>query len=208
MKNAAAKRQKAVADFQEQLSLTMVERRITKMRIGMGYDVHRLIEGRKLVMGGVEIPYEKGLLGHSDADVLLHAIMDALLGAAALGDIGKHFPDTDPAYKGVSSVKLLEHVGALLEQNLFLIENIDATIIAQAPKMRPHIDAMRENIAQALGITVEQVNVKATTEEGLGFTGTGEGISAQAICLLTSPVSLGSEDVTARGCGGCGGCGL
>lgn len=208
MKNAAAKRQKAVADFQEQLSLTMVERRITKMRIGMGYDVHRLIEGRKLVMGGVEIPYEKGLLGHSDADVLLHAIMDALLGAAALGDIGKHFPDTDPAYKGVSSVKLLEHVGALLEENLFLIENIDATIIAQAPKMRPHIDAMRENIAQALGITVEQVNVKATTEEGLGFTGTGEGISAQAICLLTSPVSLGSEDVIARGCGGCGGCGL
>lgn len=178
------------------------------MRIGMGYDVHRLIEGRKLVMGGVEIPYEKGLLGHSDADVLLHAIMDALLGAAALGDIGKHFPDTDPAYKGISSVKLLEHVGALLEENLFLIENIDATIIAQAPKMRPHIDAMRENIAQALGITVEQVNVKATTEEGLGFTGTGEGISAQAICLLTSPVSLGSEDVTARGCGGCGGCGL
>lgn len=208
MKNAAAKRQKAVADFQEQLSLTMVERRITKMRIGMGYDVHRLIEGRKLVMGGVEIPYEKGLLGHSDADVLLHAIMDALLGAAALGDIGKHFPDTDPAYKGVSSVKLLEHVGALLEENLFLIENIDATIIAQAPKMCPHIGAMRENIAQALGITVEQVNVKATTEEGLGFTGTGEGISAQAICLLTSPVSLGSEDVTARGCGGCGGCGL
>lgn len=208
MKNAAAKRQKAVADFQEQLSLTMVERRITKMRIGMGYDVHRLIEGRKLVMGGVEIPYEKGLLGHSDADVLLHAIMDALLGAAALGDIGKHFPDTDPAYKGISSVKLLEHVGALLEENLFLIENIDATIIAQAPKMRPHIDAMRENIAQALGITVEQVSVKATTEEGLGFTGTGEGISAQAICLLTSPVSLGSEDVTARGCGGCGGCGL
>lgn len=178
------------------------------MRIGMGYDVHRLTEGRKLVMGGVEIPYEKGLLGHSDADVLLHAIMDALLGAAALGDIGKHFPDTDPAYKGVSSVKLLEHVGALLEENLFLIENIDATIIAQAPKMRPHIDAMRENIAQALGITVEQVNVKATTEEGLGFTGTGEGISAQAICLLTSPMSLGSEDVTDRGCGGCGGCGL
>ena len=166
------------------------------MRIGMGYDVHKLTQGRKLIMGGVEIPYEKGLLGHSDADVLLHAIMDALLGAAALGDIGKHFPDTDPAYKGISSVKLLEHVGALLEENLFLIENIDATIIAQAPKMRPHIDAMRENIAQALGITAEQVNVKATTEEGLGFTGTGEGISAQAVCLLTSPVSLGSEDVT------------
>ncbi len=155
------------------------------MRIGMGYDVHKLTQGRKLIMGGVEIPYEKGLLGHSDADVLLHAIMDALLGAAALGDIGKHFPDTDPAYKGISSVKLLEHVGALLEENLFLIENIDATIIAQAPKMRPHIDAMRKNIAQALGITVEQVNVKATTEEGLGFTGTGEGISAQA--LLSQP---------------------
>ena len=176
------------------------------MRIGMGYDVHKLTQGRKLIMGGVEIPYEKGLLGHSDADVLLHAIMDALLGAAALGDIGKHFPDTDPAYKGISSVKLLEHVGALLEESLFLIENIDATIIAQAPKMRPHIDAMRKNIAQALGITVEQVNVKATTEEGLGFTGTGEGISAQAVCLLTSPVNLGSEDVTTRGCSGCEGC--
>ncbi len=176
------------------------------MRIGMGYDVHRLVEDRKLIMGGVEIPYEKGLLGHSDADVLLHAIMDALLGAAALGDIGKHFPDTDPAYKGISSIKLLEHVGTLLEENLFLIENIDATIIAQAPKMRPHIDQMRANIAQALGITVEQVNVKATTEEGLGFTGTGEGISSQAICLLTSPMNLSSEDVMARGCDGCGGC--
>ena len=115
------------------------------MRIGMGYDVHKLVEGRKLIMGGVEIPYEKGLLGHSDADVLLHAIMDALLGAAALGDIGKHFPDTDPAYKGISSIKLLEHVGKLLEENFFLIENIDATIIAQAPKMRPHIDAMRSS---------------------------------------------------------------
>lgn len=176
------------------------------MRIGMGYDVHRLVEDRKLIMGGVEIPYEKGLLGHSDADVLLHAIMDALLGAAALGDIGKHFPDTDPAYKGISSIKLLEHVGTLLEENLFLIENIDATIIAQAPKMRTHIDQMRANIAQALGITVEQVNVKATTEEGLGFTGTGEGISSQAICLLTSPMNLSSEDVMARGCDGCGGC--
>lgn len=176
------------------------------MRIGMGYDVHRLVEDRKLIMGGIEIPYERGLLGHSDADVLLHAIMDALLGAAALGDIGKHFPDTDPAYKGISSVKLLEHVGALLEENLFLIENIDATIIAQAPKMRPYIDDMRKNIANALGIAVEQVNVKATTEEGLGFTGAGEGISAQAICLLTSPINLGSEDVTARGCGECSGC--
>ena len=176
------------------------------MRIGMGYDVHKLVEGRKLIMGGVEIPYEKGLLGHSDADVLLHAIMDALLGAAALGDIGKHFPDTDPAYKGISSIKLLEHVGALLEENLFLIENIDATIIAQAPKMRPHIDSMRKNIADALGISIDQVNVKATTEEGLGFTGSGEGISSQAICMLTSPVNLGSEDVTARGCESCGGC--
>ena len=181
------------------------------MRIGMGYDVHRLVEGRKLIMGGVEIPYEKGLLGHSDADVLLHAIMDALLGAAALGDIGKHFPDTDPAYKGISSIKLLKHVGELLEENLFLIENIDATIIAQAPKMRPYIDAMRQNIADTLGIELSQVNVKATTEEGLGFTGSGEGISSQAICLLTSPVNLSSEDVTARGCEGtmargCEGC--
>lgn len=176
------------------------------MRIGMGYDVHRLVEDRKLIIGGVEIPYEKGLLGHSDADVLLHAVMDALLGAAALGDIGKHFPDTDPKYKGISSMKLMEHVRDLLEENFFLIENIDATIIAQAPKMRPHIDAMRKNIADALGIDIEQVNVKATTEEGLGFTGSGEGISSQAICMLTSPVNLSSEDVMARGCAGCGGC--
>lgn len=183
------------------------------MRIGMGYDVHRLVEGRKLIMGGVDIPYEKGLLGHSDADVLLHAIMDALLGAAALGDIGKHFPDTDPAYKGISSIKLLEHVEKLLEENLFLIENIDATIIAQAPKMRPHIDTMRENIAMALGIDVSQVSVKATTEEGLGFTGTGEGISAQAICMLTTPVSmmdvpveLSDEEESGRACEGCKGC--
>ncbi|MCM1267972.1 MAG: 2-C-methyl-D-erythritol 2,4-cyclodiphosphate synthase [Bacteroidales bacterium] len=154
------------------------------MRIGTGYDVHCLADGRKCIIGGVEIPYEKGLLGHSDADVLLHAVMDALLGAAALGDIGKHFPDTDPAYKGISSLKLLEHVGALLTENLFLVENIDATIIAQAPKMRPYIDRMRENIAGTLGIEVSQVNVKATTEEGLGFTGSGEGIAAQAVCLL------------------------
>lgn len=176
------------------------------MRIGMGYDVHKLVEGRKLILGGVEIPHEKGLLGHSDADVLLHAIMDALLGAAALGDIGKHFPDTDPAYKGISSMKLLEHVGALLEENLFLIENIDATVIAQAPKLRPYIDTMRENIAQALHIDVSQINVKATTEEGLGFTGSREGISSQAICLLTTPMGLQSEDVMQRGCEGCGGC--
>lgn len=177
------------------------------MRIGMGYDVHKLAEDRELIMGGVKIPYEKGLLGHSDADVLLHAIMDALLGAAALGDIGKHFPDTDPAYKGISSLKLLVYVGKLLEENCFLIENIDATIIAQAPKMRPHIDKMRENIAQALEIDISQVNVKATTEEGLGFTGSGEGISSQAICLLTSPVNYYTEDVSEeRRCGGCSGC--
>lgn len=176
------------------------------MRIGMGYDVHRLVEGRDLIMGGVKIPYEKGLLGHSDADVLLHAISDALLGAAALGDIGKHFPDTDPAYKGISSLLLLQKVGDLLEEKGYLIENIDATIIAQAPKMRPHIDAMRENIAGALGISPEQVNVKATTEEGLGFTGNGEGISSQAICLLTSPFNLVAEDVSGAGCGSCAGC--
>lgn len=176
------------------------------MRIGMGYDVHRLTENRKCIIGGVEIPYEKGLLGHSDADVLLHAVMDALLGAAALGDIGKHFPDTDPAYKGISSLKLLEHVAGLLAENLFLVENVDATIIAQAPKMRPYIDQMRENIAKALGIEASQVNVKATTEEGLGFTGSGEGISAQAVCLLTSPRELYSEDVTEKKCTGCEGC--
>lgn len=155
------------------------------MRIGMGYDVHILTENRKLIIGGVEIPYEKGLLGHSDADVLLHAVMDALLGAAALGDIGKHFPDTDPAYKGISSIKLLVHVGSLLQEHAFQIGNIDAVIIAQNPKMRPYIDTMRQNIADALGISIADVNVKATTEEGLGFTGTGEGIAAHAVCLLT-----------------------
>lgn len=175
------------------------------MRVGMGYDVHRLVENRDLIIGGVTIPYEKGLLGHSDADVLLHAISDALLGAAALGDIGKHFPDSDPAYKGISSIILLEKVGALLEEKGFFIENIDATIIAQAPKMRPYIDAMRENIAKALGIEVSQVNVKATTEEGLGFTGTGEGISSQAICMLTSPFDLAAQQISG-GCEGCSGC--
>lgn len=177
------------------------------MRIGMGYDVHKLAEDRDLIIGGIKIPYEKGLLGYSDADVLLHAIMDALLGAAALGDIGKLFPDTDPAYKGASSMKLLEQVGKKLEENCFLIENIDATIIAQAPKMRPYIDSMRENIAQALDIDISQVNVKATTEEGLGFTGAGEGISSQAICLLTSPMNYYTQDVTSQDkCAGCGGC--
>ena len=173
------------------------------MRIGMGYDVHKLVEGRKLILGGVSIPYEKGLLGHSDADVLLHAIMDALLGAAALGDIGKHFPDTDPAYKGISSIRLLEHVGKLIDDKLYVIGNIDATIIAQRPKMAPHIEQMRENVAKAL-----QVNIKATPEEALGFTGTGEGISSQAIACLETianySYAVGSDEE--RGCVGCGGC--
>ena len=178
-----------------------------RLRIGMGYDVHRLVQGRDLIIGGVNIPHEKGLLGHSDADVLLHAIMDALLGASSLGDIGKHFPDTDDSYKGISSVKLLEHVGKLLEEHCFFIENIDATIVAQKPKMRPHIDLMRKNIADTLGIDISQVNVKATTEEGLGFTGTEEGISAQAICLLTSPIQYYEKEVSSQGgCGGCTGC--
>ena len=177
------------------------------MRIGMGYDVHKLVEGRDLIIGGVTIPYEKGLLGHSDADVLLHAISDALLGAAALGDIGKHFPDTDPQYKGISSIVLLEKVGELLSDSCDLIENIDATIIAQAPKMRPYIDTMRENIAKALKIDVSQVNVKATTEEGLGFTGEGLGISANAVCMLNSPMGLYDADVTSfRSCADCPGC--
>lgn len=154
------------------------------MRIGMGYDVHKLVEERDLILGGVKIPYELGLLGHSDADVLLHAIMDSLLGAAALGDIGKHFPDTDSKYKGISSIELLKHVGNLLTEHNYKIGNIDATIIAQRPKMAPHIPTMRENIASALNISVDQINVKATTEEGLGFTGEGLGISSQSICLL------------------------
>ena len=177
------------------------------MRIGMGYDVHKLVEGRELILGGVKIPYEKGLLGHSDADVLLHAIMDALLGAAALGDIGKHFPDTDPAYKGASSIRLLEHVGELIEKELYVIGNIDATIIAQSPKMAPHIEAMRKNAAEALHIDVSQINIKATTEEGLGFTGSGEGISAQAIAALDtiSNYSYTVED-TDRACDSCPGC--
>ena len=181
------------------------------IRIGSGYDVHQLTEGRKLVLGGVEIPFERGLLGHSDADVLLHALMDALLGAAALGDIGKHFPDTDPKYKGISSIKLLEHVGNLLSENNFFIGNIDATIIAQAPKFRPYIDMMNENIARALNIDIDQVNVKATTEEGLGFTGSGEGISSQAICILKQPADLiegmnylmNNDEVNCQSCSGC-----
>ncbi|HIQ75472.1 MAG TPA: 2-C-methyl-D-erythritol 2,4-cyclodiphosphate synthase [Candidatus Cottocaccamicrobium excrementipullorum] len=195
------------------------------MRIGQGYDVHRLTEGRKLILGGVEIPYEKGLDGHSDADVLVHAVMDALLGAAALGDIGQHFPDTDPAYKGISSIALLEKVGELLDASHYVIENIDATIIAQRPKLAPYRKQMAENIARALKIKPSQVSVKATTEEGLGFTGSGAGISSQAITLLTEvanycyddaedeagAVYAGPDEIeepaaAGKGCGGCGGC--
>lgn len=179
------------------------------MRVGMGYDVHRLVEGRKLILGGVEIPYEKGLLGHSDADVLLHAVMDALLGAAALGDIGKHFPDTDEKYRGISSMKLLEHVAGLLEEKHFVIENIDATVIAQRPKLLPYMDQMKRNIAQTLGLSEDRVNIKATTEEGLGFTGSGEGISAQAVSLLESLLDVIADDRMRgadRSCEGCGGC--
>jgi len=156
------------------------------MRIGHGYDVHRLVEGRKLIMGGVEIPWNKGLLGHSDADVLLHAISDAILGAIGEGDIGRHFPDTDQAYKGADSLKLLAHVGKLASERGYLIGNLDATIIAQQPKMAPHISTMRGNIAAALNSTIEQINVKATTEEGLGFSGRGEGISAHAVVLMVA----------------------
>lgn len=154
------------------------------MRVGMGYDVHRLVEGRKLILGGVEIPYEKGLLGHSDADVLLHAIMDAMLGAAALGDIGQHFPDTDPAYKGADSMALLRACREKIAEKGYQVHNVDALICAQAPKMAPHISAMREHIAQALKTSVDNVNVKATTTERLGFVGDGSGMSAYAVCLL------------------------
>lgn len=157
---------------------------MTNLRIGHGYDVHRLVEGRKLVLGGVDIPWEKGLLGHSDADVLIHAVMDALTGAARLGDIGKLFPDTDPAYAGISSLKLLAEVGRLLGENGFSVVNVDATLLAQAPKVGPYKRQMAENMAAALGIAPEQVNVKATTEEGLGFTGDGSGMAAHAVALL------------------------
>lgn len=180
------------------------------MRIGQGYDVHRLVEGRDLILGGVRIPYEKGLLGHSDADVLVHAVMDALLGAAALGDIGQHFPDTDPEYKGISSIELLKRVGALLEEHGFMIENIDATIIAQRPKLLPYRPQMTENIAAALGLSASRVSVKATTEEGLGFTGSGEGIASQAITLLSQMSDYMADDRMEEGnsrCGGCFGCG-
>ena len=154
------------------------------MRIGHGYDVHRLVEGRKLIIGGVDIPHTNGLLGHSDADVLLHAVMDALLGAAAMGDIGKHFPDKDPKYAGADSMMLTRHVAKLLLDAGYSIVNIDATVIAQAPKLAPHIPKMRQNIADALGIDVGCVSVKATTEEHLGFTGDGSGIAAHAVCLI------------------------
>jgi len=156
------------------------------MRVGLGYDVHRLVTNRKLILGGVEIPYEKGLLGHSDADVLLHAIMDSLLGACALGDIGKHFPDTDDTFKGASSIALLKETGKLVFKAGYMINNIDATIIAQCPKMSPHIEYMRENIAQTLNIDINQINIKATTEEGLGFTGEMLGISSQSIASVES----------------------
>ena len=156
------------------------------MRIGHGYDVHRLVEGRKLILGGVEIPFEKGLLGHSDADVLTHAVMDALLGAAALGDIGKHFPDSDPAYAGADSLALATHVATLLRAEGYRIENVDTTVLAQAPRLAPHIPLMREKLAAALGIALSAINIKATTEEGLGFTGEGLGIAAHAVCLLES----------------------
>ena len=181
------------------------------MRIGMGYDVHKLVEGRKLIIGGVDIPYEKGLLGHSDADVLVHAIMDSLLGAAALGDIGKHFPDTAEEFKDADSMKLLGEVGKLIDKENMIIVNIDATIIAQKPKMAPHIQTMRDNIAQKLGIDIGQVNIKATTEEGMGFTGEGKGISPQSICLLETVdnfdyrSNFAVEDSEAK-CTGCKGC--
>lgn len=154
------------------------------MRIGLGYDVHKLVENRDLILGGVIIPHEKGLLGHSDADVLLHAIMDAILGALALGDIGKHFPDTDEKYKGISSIKLLKEVNNLIKTKGYKVSNLDSIIIAQKPKMAPYIAEMRKNIAEALDISIDDVSVKATTEEGLGFTGTCEGISSQSVCML------------------------
>ena len=179
------------------------------MRIGTGYDVHRLTEDRELIIGGVKIPYEKGLLGHSDADVLLHAVMDALLGAAALGDIGRHFPDKEKKYQGISSMELLSQVRTLLEDRLYWIENIDATIIAQKPKLASYLPDMVSNIAEVLGIEKSQVNVKATTEEGLGFTGEGLGIAANCVCLLESMTAY-QRDVTPglkeQNCSGCSGC--
>lgn len=177
------------------------------MRVGMGYDVHKLIGDRKLILGGVEVPSEWGLLGHSDADVVVHAIMDALLGAAALRDIGCHFPDTDDQYKGIASILLLEKVRDLLEEHLYIIDNIDATIVAQRPKLFPYIDAMIKNVAGALHIQENQVNIKATTEEGLGFTGHMEGIAAHAICALTPMMEMAPDDrIAGSACQGCQGC--
>lgn len=177
------------------------------MRIGTGYDVHKLVEGRPLILGGVTIPHSLGLLGHSDADVLLHAIMDAMLGAAGLGDIGKHFPDTEEQYRGISSMKLLEHVAALLQEHGYIVGNVDATIIAQKPKLRPYIETMEKNVASVLGISLQQVNIKATTEEHLGFTGREEGISSQAVCLLESfyesSVAVADSDDRCLFCQGC-----
>ncbi len=177
------------------------------MRIGTGYDVHKLVEGRDLIIGGVKIEHTLGLLGHSDADVLLHAIADAVLGAAGLKDIGAHFPDTDPKYKGADSMKLLEEVRELVMDKGYVVGNVDATVIAQKPKLRPYIEQMEENVAKCLGIDVEQVNIKATTEEHLGFTGREEGISSQAVCLLYEFYD-GSNVVfdSGRSCESCGGC--
>ena len=175
------------------------------MRAGTGYDVHRLTEGRKLILGGVEIPYEKGLLGHSDADVALHAIMDALLGAAAMKDIGYHFPDTDPAYEGASSMELLRRVAEMLDEASYVVENVDCTIVCQAPKLRPYLDQMTQNVADALGIDAGRVNVKATTEEHLGFTGSGEGIAAQAVCVINEDFQTDFYNSVPVGCPRAGG---
>ena len=176
------------------------------MRIGTGYDVHKLAQNRELILGGVKIPYEKGLLGHSDADVLVHAVMDALLGAAALGDIGTHFPDTEEQYLGISSIELLKKVRMLLEDKLYLIENIDATVIAQQPKLAPFIPDMVKNMAKALEIEEDRINVKATTEEGLGFTGAGLGIAANAVCLLEGMQSYQFDATPRQTTGSCAGC--
>ncbi|MGI6011847.1 MAG: 2-C-methyl-D-erythritol 2,4-cyclodiphosphate synthase [Ruminococcus sp.] len=177
------------------------------MRVGMGYDVHRLESGRKLILGGVEIPFEKGLLGHSDADVAVHAVMDALLGAAALRDIGTHFPDNDPKYKGISSIVLLQHVGKLLEEHSYIVNNIDVTIIAQRPKVAPYIEQMEKNVAEALHLEKSQVNIKATTEEGLGFTGSLQGISAHAVCSLIPVLQFADSDREfGASCERCKGC--
>ncbi len=176
------------------------------MRVGTGYDVHKFTENRDLILGGVKVPYERGLLGHSDADVLTHAVMDALLGAAGLGDIGRHFPDNDDKYKDINSLILLKRVGELLDENMYIIENIDATIICQKPKLAPFIEDMKKNIAKTLGLSKEQVNVKATTEEGLGFTGAGLGIASQAVCLIESIRDASFAERGTSPCGGCGGC--